>query len=133
MDRFWWVVIFSFLIEVLLMRNYKGVRSREYLIAFHSIIILIFSWITVEYFKLNKFVGGLILGIIIVIAGYNNWNNITKYPSQAKIILEIKKELDNKFEGKVNIENYEQSDMVSLPLFYLYYYENPLEMSYQPS
>lgn len=123
-DRFWWVVIFSFLIEVLLMRNYKGVRSREYLIAFHSIIILIFSWITVEYFKLNKFVGGLILGIIIVTAGVNNWNNITKYPSQAKIILEIKKELDNKFEGKVNIENYEQSDMASLPLFYLYYFEN---------
>lgn len=61
-DRFWWVLFVSFLIEVLLMRNYKGVRSREYLIAFHSIIILICSWITVEYFKLNKFAGGLILG-----------------------------------------------------------------------
>lgn len=123
-DRFWWVVMVSFLIEVMLMRNYKGVRSREYLIAFHSIIILLCSWFTMEFFNLNKFFGGLILGLILLLAGINNWNSITKYPSQAKIILDIKEELDKKYAGKMNIENFEQSDMVTLPLFYLYYFEN---------
>lgn len=123
-DRFWWVVMASFLVEILLMRNYKGVRSREYLIAFHSIIILLCSWVTIELFKLNKFIGGIILGVILIIAGINNWNNIVKHPSQAKAILEIKKELDKKYLGKVNIDNYSQSDMISMPLFYLYYFEN---------
>jgi len=123
-DKFWMVMGVMFFIQILLMRNYKGVRSREYMITFHSMIILITSWITMEFYKLNKYVGLLILGGILLIASINNWRNIYKYPSQAKDVEEIKKQLDEKIEGKVRVFQYRQSDMIALPLFYLYYFEN---------
>ncbi|MCX6726361.1 MAG: hypothetical protein NTY75_00900, partial [Candidatus Shapirobacteria bacterium] len=123
-NRFWWIVGAVFLIQILLMRNYKGVRSREYLIAFQGMIILVCSWIVAEWYKLNKYFGLIILGVVIILAGVNNWQNIKQSPSQAKAILEIKKELDSKINGQIRIEHYQQSDMVSLPIFYLYYREN---------
>lgn len=123
-DKFWWIVGMVFLIQIFLMRNYKGVRSREYLIAFQGIIILISSWIVVGWYKLNKYFGAIILGTVIILASVNNWQSIKKYPSQAKIILEIKEEIDAKIKGSITMEQYQQSDMVSMPLFYLYYREN---------
>jgi hypothetical protein len=123
-DKFWWVVGVSFLIQILLMRNYKGVRSREYLIAFYGFVILICSWITSEWFKLNKYVGGFLLGVIIILASVNNWQNIKQNPSQARDILEIKREIDRKINGSVSIKHFQQSDMVSMPVFYLYYRES---------
>jgi hypothetical protein len=123
-NRFWLIVGLVFLIQIVLMRNYRGVRSREYLIAFHGMIILICLWIVAEWYKLNKYFGFFILGVVVVLAGVKNWQNIKQYPSQAKIILEIKKELDSKISGQIEMEQYQESDMVSMPLFYLYYREN---------
>jgi len=123
-EKFWWIVGLVFLIQILLMRNYKGVRSREYMIAFQGMIILISSWIVMEWYKLNKYFGAIILGTVIILASVNNWQSIKKYPSQAKIILEIKEEIDAKIKGDISMEQYQQSDMVSMPLFYLYYREN---------
>ena len=127
LNKFMGVVFLTLIIEILLMRNYKGTRSREYMIAFEGIIILISSWITTEYFKLNKYFGLIILGVFVTLAGINNWQNIYKYPSQAKDVLEIKRELDGVVLGKVRIMQYQQSDMVSLPIFYLYYRENRID------
>jgi len=123
-DRFFMILMVTLLIDIFLMRNYKGVRSREYMIVFQGMIILLCSWIVGEYYKLNKYLGLLILGIIVVLAGVKNWQNIKQNPSQAQAILEIKKELDTKVEGQVEFEQFKQSDMISMPLFYLYYFEN---------
>lgn len=130
-DRFWWILMVIFLIDIFLMRNYKGVRSREYMIVFHGMIILICSWIVGEYYKLNKYVGLLILGIVVGLAGVKNRQNIKQNPSQAQAVLEIKEELENglkpfrtKDDNKIYFEQYQQSDMISMPMFYLYYREN---------
>jgi len=130
-DRFWWILMVIFLIDIFLMRNYKGVRSREYMIVFHGMIILICSWIVGEYYKLNKYVGLLILGIVVSLAGVKNRQNIKQNPSQAQAVLEIKEELENglkpfrtKDDNKIYFEQYQQSDMISMPMFYLYYREN---------
>ena len=123
-NKFWWILALSFLIQIGLMRMYKGVRSKEYLIAFHGYIILFCSWIITEWYKLNKYLGVIILGGVLVLAGINNWKNIYEHQSQAKIILEIKKEIDEKIKYPIVIEHFKESDMVSMPLFYLYYREN---------
>ena len=123
-DRFWRVWGLVFLVQIILMRNYKGVRSREYLIAFHGIIILGSAWIISEWSKVNKYLGAGLLGIVIITASINNWKMIKNNPSQAKMMLELKKELDKKYLGKIAMYQYQQSDMVSLPLFYQYYFEN---------
>jgi len=120
-ERFWWILLASLLAQVLLMRFYRGVRSREYLIVFQGYIILICSWIAAEWYKLNKLVGGLIMVIVIVLAGITNYQNILKYPSQARLILDIQKEIDEKVTGKKDLYHYQESNMVSMPLFYLWY------------
>jgi len=123
-NRFWWIVGMVFIIQVLLMRNYKGVRSREYFIAFYGILILICSWIMTQWFKFNKYIGAIIFGIVLVLATMNDWKNINEHQSQTKVIKEIKNELDLKISGPIVIEHYLESDMASMPLFYLYYQVN---------
>jgi len=126
-SKFEWILMVTLLIEVLLMRNYKGVRSREYMIAFHGMIVLICSQIVLEYYKLNKYVGLIILSTVVILAGIKNWQNIVLNRSQSKDILEIKKTIDEKYVGKFKFEQYKESDMVSLPIFYLYYRENRID------
>jgi hypothetical protein len=126
-DRFWLIVGAVMVIQILLMRNYKGVRSREYMIAFHGMIILYTSWAVMELYKWKKYMGVILAAVIIVMAGRTNWIEIKQYPSQAKTILEIKKELDMQVPGKVRLEDYQESDMVAMPLFYLYYRENRID------
>ncbi len=123
-NKFCGVVLLTLVIDVFLMRNYKGTRSPEYMIFMHGTIVLICSWITGEYYKLNKYIGLLILCIFVVLAGMNNWNNIKNHPSQSKSILDIKNELESKIGGEIRVEEYMESDMVALPIFYLYYREN---------
>lgn len=126
-NKFWWILALSFLIQIGLMRMYKGVRSKEYLIAFHGYIILFCSWIVAEWFKLNKYLGIIILSTVLILAGINNWKIIYEHQSQAKTILEIKEELDKNNKGPMVIEHFKESDMASMPLFYLYYRENKID------
>ncbi len=64
------------------------------------------------------------MGLILVMAIKSNWQVIWNQPSQAKEMLEIKAQLDKEIKGSVKIFHYKQSDMVSLPIFYMYYLEN---------
>ena len=124
LPKSWWVIIISLIISVLVMRFYKGVRSREYMIAFHGYIVFLTAWAISRVWEWKKIVGGIFLGIILVLAIKSNWQVIWNQPSQAKEMLEIKAELDNEIKENVKIFHYKQSDMVSLPIFYLYYLEN---------
>ena len=124
LPKSWWVIVISLMISVLLMRFYKGVRSREYLIAFHGYIIFLTAWVVGVIWEWKKLAGGMVLGLILVWATINNWQVIWREPSQANEMMEIKAELDKRIEGGVEIFHYMSSDMVSLPIFYLYYREN---------
>lgn len=124
LPKSWWVIITSLIISVLGMRFYKGVRSREYLIVFHGYIIFLTAWVIWTLWEWKKWLGGIILGVILMMATLSNWRIIWNNPSQARAMLELKNELDEEIEGKVEIYHYRQSDMVSLPIFYLYYREN---------
>jgi hypothetical protein len=119
-----WVMMGSLLVQVLLMRFYRGVRSREYLIAFHGYIIFLTGWIIIEIYKRMKDWGIVILGLVLMVAGWQNWRIINNRPSQAKMIEEINNKLTIEGISKIDIYNYQESNMVSLPVFYLRYVDN---------
>lgn len=126
-EKFWLALGASLLIQVLLMRFYRGVRSREYLIVFQGYIILITGWVINEIFNKQKLVGVGLMGMMLLASGKNNWE-LMKRKSQVEEIVIIKQEIDKKAEDKkVIFYNYEQSDMASLPLMYLYYWENKID------
>lgn len=121
-DRFWWILALSLLVQVLLMRMYKGVRSREYLIAFHGYIILFCSWIMAEFYQWKKYLGIIISVVVLILAGWMDLKIIKERESQAKEILKINEEI----KGKVEIYNYKESNMVAMPIFYLRYREGQI-------
>lgn len=123
-DRFWLALGLTMLIQVFLMRYYQGARSNEYLIAFHGNIILITSWILINVYKFKNKTGVVLIIMIITLALYSNIKQIVEHPSQAKIIISIKNSLDSNIVGNVKIYKYKDSNMIAMPIFYLYYYQD---------
>ena len=131
-DRFWLALGLSMLIQVILMRYYRGTRSDEYLIAFHGNIILITSWILINASKFNKKIGIALTILVVTIALYSDIKQIIQHPSQAKTIQSIKKSLDSTIAGNVKIFKYDDSNMIAMPIFYLYYYQNRVNNNGKP-
>jgi len=125
-ERFWLILGLSLLIQVLLMRFYRGVRSREYLIVFHGYIVLICGWILTEFYKLNKVIGVGLVVAVTVLAGWSNIKIMRERPSQVVAVTTMKKQLDSQFPGKISVYNWQESNMVAMPLFYLWYRENKI-------
>ena len=122
--RYWLVVGVSLVIQIILIRFYKGVRSPEYFIAIHGYLILATVWMLMALEKQAKWLGLIIMTPIVILAMVSNYKNINKHQSQARAMMELKMEIDEVAEDKVRFEQYQQSDMVSLPMFYLYYRDN---------
>lgn len=125
--NFWLALGLAMLIQIFLMRSYKGPRSNEYLIAFHGSIILISSWILINLYNFKKYVCVVLLTLIVLFASYFNLKQIQDHPSQLKTILSIKKELDSQITGNINIFKYQDSNMIAMPIFYLFYYQNRID------
>ncbi|MDD2483020.1 MAG: hypothetical protein PHE32_00425 [Candidatus Shapirobacteria bacterium] len=123
-DNFWLALAVAMLIQIFLMRSYKGPRSNEYLIAFHGSIILISSWILINLYTFKKYFCIVLLTSIIIFASYFNLKQIKDHPSQLKTIISIKKELDSQITGNINVFRYQDSSMIAMPIFYLFYYQN---------
>jgi hypothetical protein len=123
-EKSWIFLGVSFLIQILLIRYYQGARSREYFIAIHGYIILICSWILINLIKFSQKIGILILIIFLSLTTFQNYQTIKKYPSQANLVFSVKKELDLKVKENINIFQYQDSNMFTMPLFYLYYFQN---------
>ncbi len=123
-DNFWLALGLAMLIQVFLMRSYKGPRSNEYLIAFQGSIILISSWILINLYNFKKNICVILLTLIVFFASYFNLKQIKEHPSQNKAIFSIKKELDSQVKGNIKIFGYKDSNMVAMPIFYLFYYQN---------
>ncbi len=126
-DNFWIALGLAMLIQVLLMRSYKGPRSNEYLIAFQGLIILICSWILINLYNFKKNICLILLISLISFASYSNLNQIKQHPSQMKTIFSIKSQLDSQINGSVDFYKYQDSNMVAMPLFYLFYYQNRID------
>lgn len=125
-DNFWLALGLAILIQVFLMRSYKGPRSNEYLIAFQGSIILISSWILINLYNFKKNICVILLTLIIIIASYFNLKEIKEHQSQFKTVFSIKKELDSQINGNINILKYKDSNMIAMPIFYLFYYQNKI-------
>jgi hypothetical protein len=123
-NNFWLALGVAMLIQIILMRSYKGPRSNEYLIAFHGSIILISSWILINLYNFKKYICIFLLTLIVFFASYFNLKQIKDHPSQIKTIISIKKDLDYQINGNINIFRYQDSSMIAMPIFYLFYYQN---------
>ncbi len=124
-DRFWLVATGSWVIQVFLMRNYRGVRSQEYLIVFHGYAILLLTWILLTVYDWKKRWGQLLLVVFLMASGWSNWRMIKERQSQARLILDLKSDLDKTIgRNNVDVYNFRESNMVAMPLFYLWYREN---------
>lgn len=117
------VFAFAFVLQAVMLRYYKGTRSVEYLNVFLPFIIFFTSWAIWSFYKINKYLGVALIVAFVVVSSYSNIKTINSFGQFQKII-SLKKVLDN--EPKTNIQMYSfgNSSMVSLPLFYLFYYED---------
>jgi hypothetical protein len=124
------VVMLTVLIgQVLLMRFYKGTRSREYMIAFQPLIIIITGWVLVTITQWQRSVGVVIMTGIVIIAGINNWDIVNR-KTQTKIIYEIKNDIESRYPNeKILVKSYPHSEMVAMPLVLLTMEENGEEVA----
>jgi len=60
---FWPIIIF--LIQITMLRYFRGEKYDGYLVYFHSLIILISGWVLLEMVKVNKFLGGAIILLVL--------------------------------------------------------------------
>jgi hypothetical protein len=118
--------ILAFLIQVLLVRYYKGTRSREYLIAFHPYFILFTGYslsLLYSHFKPHT----LLLALLIISLATVSNLKIIRQSSQAKKIYTLKQQLDSQYPGQIAIYSLPDYDMASLPIFYLLYRQHRLD------
>lgn len=120
------IFILSFLIQILLVRYYKGVRSREYFIAFHPYFILFTGYSLSVIYSHLKLPATLLTLFILSLSTFSNLK-IVQQPSQAKRIYSLKQQLDAQYSGKIAIYSAPQYDMASLPVFYLLYHQHRLD------
>lgn len=125
LSKFWWIIALSFIFQVVLLHFYKGPRSPVYLIVFHPFIVFLFAWSIWIFWKLNRYLGIVLLAGFLLISGYSNLK-IIKIPSQLPVVYSIKEQIDSKRYPSLNIYSYGQSNQISLPLYYLYLKEGKI-------
>jgi len=114
------ILLISLIIQVLLLRYYKGVRSREYLITFHSYFIILTA-IALNYLSKNIFI---LITVLLVLASTISCSKIVLQKSQAQEILSIYKDVN---QDEVDMYTLNGSSQVNLPLFYLFYRQNKID------
>ena len=116
------ILLISIIIQVFLLRYYKGVRSREYLITFYSYFI-VFTAYLFYHLKKNKLLFMIFL-ISLITASLFGCQKIINQKSQAQEILSIHKQINKE---KINLFTLNGSSQINLPLFYLYYRQNNID------
>jgi hypothetical protein len=118
-------LLFSFTLQILLLRYYGGTRSPEYLIAFHPFLILFTAY---SLFVFKKIFLLPLLILFFIITTYSNLKIISQ-KSQAPLIFTLNSSLANYHSGPYSIYAISDSNMVSLPIFYLNYYHHLISSS----
>ena len=124
-NRYFLTILVAFIIQVLLVRYYRGVRSREYLIAFHPYFIFFTAWSF--YIFSTKFRFPFLLLPLLL----STVSNITilSQNSQAPKIYSLLTTLPS---GQLAIYSRPQYDQSALPIFYLLYRRHRLDPTAAP-
>lgn len=122
-------IILSLFVQVLLLRYYKGVRSSEYLIAFHPYFLFLTAFSLWLLFQTKKQLFVLVTVVIFLTSTYSNIKTINQ-KSQAPIIFAFMNSLDQLNPGSYNFfTRHSPDDQLNLPIFYLLYRQNRISDS----
>lgn len=122
-SRFFFIILFSFLIQAVMLRYYRGPRSWEYLNIFRPYLFYLAVWSIWKLKEKAKLLGKCLFILFFALMFLSDLKVISQKGQSAKIF-RLKSSLDRELKGdKIRFYNFPQSDMVSLPLFYLFYRE----------
>lgn len=122
-SRFLIPIVLSFFLQVLLLRYYPGTRSREYLIAFHPFVIFFAGLALFIISQKSKPIFLFLITGILFLSTISNLETI-QIKSQAPLIYSLKSSLDKKAPSPISLYSDPNSNMLSLPIFYLLYHQN---------
>jgi hypothetical protein len=122
-SRFLIPIALSFLLQILLLRYYPGTRSREYLIAFHPFVIFFTGLALFIISQKSKPLFLVLISCFLVLSTLSNLKTI-QIKSQAPLIYSLKSKLDSQIPGPISLYSDPNSNMLSLPIFYLLYRQN---------
>lgn len=123
------ILVLSLLFQVIILRYYKGARSREYHITFHPYFIFLtaFSLWLLSQTKKNLFKALLVITTTTVF--YSNFL-IMKTHSQAPVIHAFKQPINQTHIGNFSFYTKNSpNDQLNLPIFYLLYKDNRISPS----
>ena len=110
------ILLLSLIIQVFLLRYYKGVRSREYLITFHSYFIIFTALSFHQLLQKSKLAYLVIFSFSLL--GLFGASQVIKLKSQAPEILSLYQQIGDR---KISFYTKNGSSQLNFPLFYLYY------------
>lgn len=64
-DKLFFLVAVTFLVEFILYRYYRGQRFTYYSLFAHPMVVILTAWVSLELFKFKKFLGLLLIAIIL--------------------------------------------------------------------
>lgn len=125
-----WFMGAVFLGQVVMLRYYGGTRSREYFFWIYPMLLFVCSWTIYKFYSLLP-KGKYLIVVLLVLLGLWGRENIRAVgqQSQVKIIYEVKEAIDKNVQGKVKFYKIGNSNMLTLPLMYLYDWEGRLDES----
>ncbi|OGE23302.1 hypothetical protein A2688_04320 [Candidatus Daviesbacteria bacterium RIFCSPHIGHO2_01_FULL_38_8] len=115
----------TFIIEVILIRYYKGPRLPVYLIVTHAFFIFFTAWTIYCLGKINKILSFGILAIILIMSSLSNVSVINAADTAVEI-KKLKEKVDSKIINKTTFYQDSESGFFSLLLFYLLYSERKI-------
>lgn len=120
LSRTWWVLALSFLLQVVIVRYYKGPRLPLYFVSFYPFVIFFTAWGAYEITRHKRNLGLIIISLLLLISTIGNLKIINFKGNSAKIF-PIERELQSKIQGKISLYNYNHnpSNSLTFPLFYL--------------
>lgn len=130
-DKSFYIISIAAIFQVIFLFIYRGVRLPVYLIVFQPFFVYLTGWSIWILFKTKRYIGAGILIVIILVSIPGNWQIVNNNQSQAADIFSLKSSIDGKISGPVKIYSDEKSNMVALPLYYLYLEENRISESGQ--
>lgn len=121
-NKFNMILVLSLLTQIILMRYYKGVRSKEYLITFYAYFVF-FTSFSLNYFSKSKVINIISITIITTFSLLSCYR-VIQQKSQAQEILSLYRQIN---QTKISFYSLNGSNQVNLPIFYLYYQQNNID------
>ncbi|MCL4367331.1 glycosyltransferase family 39 protein [Patescibacteria group bacterium] len=124
LQQSWWVLFCLLVSQAILLYFYQGAKSPVYLLFLHPLITFFTGWAVWTVWNKNSHLG---LGIFaIFLLGMSFYNlTIIKGNTQKPLIYQIKASVQKRYQPQqVSIYQTANSEMISLPFYYLYMNEH---------